>query len=808
MRFLNILLNGLMAIGRAGIWLVRKIMSFLPAVGGFFVGLFKSRGGETAQTDLERVGTAKIRNRLILSLLTIALIPLIILGVFGYNTAKQALENAAQDQLRGSGRLRVLQMRNWITDRKGDAYFARNLAVVRGSPGSGINEGLAVLTQYKNNRSHPSYQEAAFRAERVLGSFSEALGGGVYLDMQMVDRSGQVVWALNTDEVGKNVAATIEFREGLKRLFVGDINNQLIMTVSVPVLGAAGIAGVLELKVDANVLNDLMTDRTGLGETGESYLVGQDFLMRSDSPFVKEMGVTTTILLTAVNTLPAESAQAGESGYQRTENYRGQKVLSYWDSVDVQEASTEFPEGLRWAVITEIHAEEVDRPVVQFRNATVIVVVAAAFIVLIVAFFIARGMTRQVDAITRVFNAIGIGNFDARASIVSNDELGLMALSLNAMLDNTLSLIQSRDERDRVQGSISKLLEEVSGVAEGDLTREAEVTADVTGAIADSFNFMIHSLRRVIGQVQDVTLQVSSSATQIQATAEQLSQGSDAQAMQIADTSGAIEEMAVSTNQVAENAQLTATVSEQARDNAKKGAEAVKNTIAGMSRIRDQVQETAKRIKRLGESSQEIGEIVEVISDIADRTSILALNASIQAAMAGEAGRGFAVVAEEVERLADRSTQATKQISTLVKTIQTETNDAVAAMEASTNEVVAGSRLAEEAGAALTEIQGVSTRAAELVQSISLAARQQARGAETLAKSMAEISQVTQQTAAGTRQAAKSVGQLTDLANSLRATVSAFKLPQATNGSAAIPATPPPLRPGMETTAVSRRPMV
>jgi twitching motility protein PilJ len=235
--------------------------------------------------------------------------------------------------------------------------------------------------------------------------------------------------------------------------------------------------------------------------------------------------------------------------------------------------------------------------------------------------------------------------------------------------------------------------------------------------------------------------------------------------------------MATSINQVAENAAQTAAVADEAQSNARKGAAAVRNTISGMQRIRDQVQETAKRIKRLGESSQEIGEIVQVISDIADRTSILALNASIQAAMAGEAGRGFAVVAEEVERLADRSTEATKQISTLVKTIQTETTEAVSAMESSTKEVVDGSHLAEDAGNTLGEIEEVSARAAELVQSISLAARQQARGADGLAKTMADISQVTQETASGTRQAAVSVSNLSDLANNLRSTVSAFKLP-------------------------------
>jgi methyl-accepting chemotaxis protein len=414
----------------------------------------------------------------------------------------------------------------------------------------------------------------------------------------------------------------------------------------------------------------------------------------------------------------------------------------------------------------------------------------AAVLAVAVGLGLSRTMSSQLKHINDVFSQIGIGNFQARVQVTSQDELGVLANNMNGMLDNTLQYIQSRDERDTIQASIQKLLEEVSGVAEGDLTREAEVTADVTGAIADSFNYMIEQLRSIISNVQEATLQVSSQANKIQATAENLAQGSETQAQQIVNTSAAIDEMAVSIQQVSQNAATSAKVAQQSLTNAKQGAELVQNTIHGMNRIRDQVQETAKRIKRLGESSQEIGQIIQLIDDIADRTSILALNASIQAAMAGEAGRGFAVVAEEVERLAVRATDATKKIATLVKTIQSETNEAGLAMEKGIQEVVEGSKLANQAGVALTEIEGVSNRLAELMQSISLASSQQARGSEALARSMNEISQITQQTAAGTKQAAESVSQLATLADELRASVSTFRLPsdngKATKSSAKI----------------------
>ena len=390
---------------------------------------------------------------------------------------------------------------------------------------------------------------------------------------------------------------------------------------------------------------------------------------------------------------------------------------------------------------------------------------------------ITRGINRQVGTMTKLFSAIGIGDFSARAEVLSRDELGQATASLNAMLDGVLSLIQSREERDRIQDSIRKLLDEISGLAEGDLTKQAEVTAEITGAIADAFNTMSDELRNIISKVLDTTVAVTHSATEVQSTTEHLASGSESQAQQIVDASAAIDEMAVSIQQVSGNASSAAGMAETALNSAKLGTEAVHKTIEGMNGIRQQVQQTAKRIKRLGESSQEIGEIVQLINDIAERTTILALNASIQAAMAGDAGKGFAVVAEEVERLAEHSTDATKKISGLIKSIQTDTNEAIAAMEETTREVVAESGLANEAGQKLADIEKNSTHLAEIIQSISLASKQQSRGSEGVAKSMSEISQVTQQTAAGAKQAAISIRKLAKLADDLHGSLDRFKLP-------------------------------
>jgi|GEM_PF-822935 len=630
-----------------------------------------------------------------------------------------------------------------------------------------------------------------------------------YPDLYLLNAEGFIIYSVNEgpefqtnilsgpyqDSLLAREVAEIVFNEGRaseeEQFFLGDFgpyapaDGAVSAFAARPIYDAEGaLSLIVALRIAPDDLNAITQVRAGQNQTEETYLVGPDNLFRNDSRFLEQLGVESTIMNEniPVDTVAVRSALAGGSGTENIADYRGVSVLSTWRPLSIDAPGAADPESLIWAIITEIDEAEVNQPAVTLAQIVAGLGAGIAILAVLVSVLFTRAVTRQTDTITHVFSDIGIGDFDSRAEVISRDELGQMATGLNAMLDNTLALIQTQEERDALQISILKLLEEVSGVAEGDLTIEAEVTADATGAIADSFNFMIEQLRTVISQVQDATLQVSSSANQIQTTAEHLSQGSESQAAQIVDTSAAMDEMAVSIQQVSENATQSAAVAEQALLNAKQGAQAVQDTIEGMNRIRGQVQETAKRITRLGESSQQIGEIVQLIGDIADRTSILALNASIQAAMAGEAGRGFAVVAEEVESLAVRATEATNQIANLVKTIQSETNETVTAMEESTEEVVRGSEVANQAGQALNEIENVSTRLAELIQSISLASKQQARGSEAVAQSMGDIANVTQQTAAGTKEAAVSINTLAVLADTLRGSVSAFKLPNGTNG--------------------------
>jgi twitching motility protein PilJ len=420
---------------------------------------------------------------------------------------------------------------------------------------------------------------------------------------------------------------------------------------------------------------------------------------------------------------------------------------------------------------------------------------AAAFLVVVAAGLV-------------LFGNDGLALFAAIVALLALAPLGLLYVSIRSGSEDAaaqrMAVEAQRQENSRNQEAILRLLDEIAGLGQGDLTATATVTEDITGAIADSVNMAVDSLRGLVTTINQSAVQLDGATRQTQALSQHLAKSSSAQARQIASATESIAAMAGSIEEVSGNAERAADVARHSVDIAHKGGEAVRRTIDGMNTIRETIQETSKRIKRLGESSQEIGNIVELISDLAEQTNILALNASIQASMAGDAGRGFAVVADEVQRLAERAANATKQIDALVRTIQADTNGAVVSMERSTTDVVGGAQLAENAGAALEKIEQVSNQIASLVHNISASARSHSASGQSVARNMQVLREISTQTTDATSNTSEAIAKLAQLSAALRKSVAGFRLPGAAPEATSLHRTQSVPGPEVEKTGVRR----
>lgn len=563
-----------------------------------------------------------------------------------------------------------------------------------------------------------------------------------------------------------------------------------------------GTVNILELRVDKEFgeLVKLRQSIDNLGATVVSlnfppvqnsfYLFKaalQEYLMVPDREFSVKVKVGRTAFANLIESLviaaPAkakllEQLKEFDKWFVEVGNTDGiiaARIVGYQDAA--KRAEPAIKSFLNFAVTNEAKAT---KDMEDTASLVLKVVLAVGIVSILLAVFIAaklsRGLTNQVDHIMGLLDEIGRGNFQARTKVVSNDELGVMASTLNGMLDNITILIQSQEERDTIQESIMKLLEEISALTDGDFTGRAVVTEDMTGAIADSFNAMADQFSDIISKVKVATESVDITSEQVARQTMTLAQKNMEQVKGVAGAVQAIEQMAQSIRAVAANAQRSATVSRQSRVNAQEGALAVTETNKAMADIREQINETARSIKRLGESSLEIGNIVQIIDDIADRTSILALNASIQAAMAGEAGHGFAVVADEVQRLADNSSNSTKQIDVLVKSIQNEIKEVSNRIDDGISKVVQGSKLADGAHAKLQEIEKVSNDLAELIEAITEATTEQVHVSETISQTMKEVGEISRESSLSSQDTATSMNVLSKTARDLHSAVEVFKL--------------------------------
>jgi methyl-accepting chemotaxis protein len=395
---------------------------------------------------------------------------------------------------------------------------------------------------------------------------------------------------------------------------------------------------------------------------------------------------------------------------------------------------------------------------------------------LFVFFRLSNVVAEPVNALVEFAEQVAEGDFEARLVEDGADDFGYIAQHLNEAAERAAKAMQDEEAQRNLQRSVTEFLTVVSQIARGDLTLRGSVTSDALGNVVDSVNYMLDNFTSVLRRVRDAANDVSSSANQILGASERMATGATQQDHEITNTSSAVEELTVSMKQVSNNAEASAEAARRALDAAEQGNRSVRDTLEGMQRIRSSVQATAKKIKSLGDRSLEISEIINVINDITEQTNLLALNAAIEAARAGEAGRGFAVVADEVRKLAEHSRTATKDIAALIKAIQAETNEAVVVMEEGTREVEVGARLADQAGKALEAISAVVRQSAELVQEISLASKQQVRGTEGVANAMQIISNITRQTSQGARQTARSTEQMVKMSEQLNEALSQFRV--------------------------------
>ncbi|MEZ4523215.1 MAG: methyl-accepting chemotaxis protein [Thermomicrobiales bacterium] len=582
---------------------------------------------------------------------------------------------------------------------------------------------------------------------------------------------------------------TVDLEEG--QAFVGDvgpdpITGQTVINISAPSYAADGdLLGILRIAWPVSEFNAFL-DTLSEGENLEVNVYNSNGIVVGSSD-------VSNLDTAADGSGAAALALEGESGVVRdTFDDFGSGEEEYFVAYGPIQESNRVA-VLDWSVTVASPADLVFAPVEDSQGLTAAIVIGVAILAIIIAILLTQILVRPIRRLADVAAEVAAGNFGARADVSGPAEIQTTAVAVNQMLDEITGLVQTREERDAIQREVSRLLVEVSDVARGNLTVEAHPDAirdETLGSIASSFNYMVRQLRAIVSDVNETTNAVTSASTGIAERSTSLAQVSSANSQRIAETASALDEMVLSIQHVNENARLSSSVATEARQNAEAGAQAMRDTIEALQAMRDQILEAGRTVARLGESSQEIGQTVQIISQIARQTNTLALNASIQAARSGQHGRGFAVVADEVRKLAERAATATRQIETMVKTIQADTDEAVTAMTIGSRQVAEGVDLAGRTGSRLAEIDAVINRLGELIDTMSVAAEEQAATAVELAQSMRVVSTSTAESTESTQDAAESATMLARLAERLRDSVAVFRLGE-DDGQTAAPAPTP-----------------
>lgn len=697
-----------------------------------------------------------LRRQLMVAAILLAVVPVAVMGFLLNRNSSQALEDEVERGVTNQAFALQTTLNELVNDRASDALL------------------MATNEQLYFQAADLRQREQFVKAHGEVWDYAS--------DINIIGPNGNVLVGYHPPSAYPNQAEAQFFQRAAAlpegQAFVGDVGpdpvtGEYVISIAAPTYAEGDLfVGVTRIAWPVADLNEVLAGLTGEEGLDVSVFDSNGFVIGSSNPV--QAGLRESVQSEAVR-----RAIQGESGVMVEEIAQpgGDAVESFVAFGAVE--PSERVAIIDWAVTVSTPTELVLASVGENTNLALITAAVVAVLALFAAVVLTEFLVRPIRRLADVARDVAAGNFGARADVSGPAEVSTTGESFNLMLDEITGLIQTREERDAIQREVSRLLVEVSDVARGDLTVETDpesISDQTLGSIAASFNYMVRQLRQIVSNVNETTNAVTSASTSIAERSGDLAQVSTVNSQRIAETANALDEMVLSIQHVTENARLSSSVALEARQNAAAGAQAMRETIEALQQMRDQIQEAGRTVTRLGESSQEIGQTVQFISQIARQTNTLALNASIQAARAGEHGRGFAVVAEEVRKLAERAAMATRQIESMVNTIQADTDEAVTAMTIGSRQVAEGVDLAARTGARLEEIDAVINRLGELIDTMSAAAEEQAATAVDLAQAMRMVSTSTAESTESTQEAAQSATMLARLAERLRESVAVFRL--------------------------------